>query len=87
MRAMAFSRLTRIIAALDWWYSSKRHDWFWGKVSTLGTLPKWPRRWCWLFTRHKVEIEWADYVADASGVRCRCGKIDKERLWGDSKPS
>ena len=79
-------RTPRRIAALDWWFSSKRHDWFYSPIGKeragwFETLPKWPRWLCWLFTRHKVEIRWADYNADVSGTRCRCAKIDQERPW------
>jgi hypothetical protein len=90
------SWLIRIIAAFDWWYSNKRHDWFYspiggppepGVFGNMETLPMWPRWLCWLFTCHKVELKWADYMADVSGIRCRCAKIDRERPWDNSKPS
>ena len=58
-----------------------------GVFANMETLPMWPRWACWLFTRHKVELKWADYMNDVSGIRCRCDKIDKENAWDRSKHS
>jgi len=31
--------------------------------------------------RWLLQIRWADYNADVSGIRCRCAKIDQEKPW------
>ena len=37
-------------------------------------FPYCPSWWCWLWTRHRKTLKYADYNADISGVRCRCGE-------------
>jgi hypothetical protein len=43
-------------------------------------LPHLPRWICWLFTRHKMTLEYADYNVDIRGKRCYCGLKWKDEL-------
>src|ERR1039458_9211297 len=90
LRGAQLTRWRRVTAALDWWYSSKRRRWFYAPIGSpptpgvfgdMETLPKWPRWLCWMFTEHRVELHWGDYLNDVSGTRCRCAKIDVEKVW------
>ena len=68
-----------IIKILDWAFQK----YFGADRNSFKLLPTWPSYLCGLITNHLVCLEWADYIADVSGVRCRCGLANKSKDYGN----
>jgi hypothetical protein len=51
---------------------------FYDETPEDNPLPTWPRWLCWLLTRHRMHLHWADYtINDCHGTRCFCGKREE----------
>lgn len=40
----------------------------------------WSKWLCWLLTRHRLEVRWANFHTDWAGWRCLCGTKQTQEI-------